>query len=46
MMIEDNWADVSSSLALIFLPPLALLALGGIFRWVVAGWRAARPSAR
>jgi hypothetical protein len=39
MMIEDNWADVGFSLALILLPPLSLLALGGIFRWVVAGFK-------
>jgi hypothetical protein len=39
MMIEDNWDDVGFSLALILLPPLALLALGGIFRWVVAGFK-------
>jgi hypothetical protein len=39
MMIEDNWADVSFSLALIFLPPIALSALSGVFRWVVAGFK-------
>src|SRR6516162_3048745 len=35
---KDNWADVRFPLALILLPPLALLALGGIFRWVVTGF--------
>jgi hypothetical protein len=38
IMIEDNWADIGSSLALILFPPLVLLGLGGIFRWVVTGF--------
>jgi hypothetical protein len=38
-MIEDNWADIGSSLGLILFPPLALLGLGGIFIWVVAGFK-------
>jgi hypothetical protein len=37
---EHTWSILKASLAIVLLPPLALLIAGGILGWVVKGFRA------